>query len=342
MGTLPEVAPVSMYQVYSKAFAKSAGDLNKKDFADKYKHKITAKGKHDGISVEANLSDEPKMTKTKPATVEGYESADVKVDVPVDDMFKVSLKATAGNKAEVTTELKVNDNATLELTCVNPATDLKTTEIKGKLTYLDPMFSVEGTFGLFDGPARAKITDEKANKFATGTHGAAFAVAFDCPGVDGVTVGVHPAFALGTDGAPYINMPCAVGGGNKDFALAVNGGFKYAGGNLTPTGGGIATYFKVSDPLAFAVEVDKSSFSFDKFDKYKPAKEEEKFEFKAGGEYKLSDKTSLKLRATYNQKDPVVWDAALKSALDGKTTIACGVKCKATGAPQVAFTYNLE
>merc|ERR1711970_1615523 len=166
MGTLPEVAPVSMYQVYSKAFAKSAGDLNKKDFADKYKHKITAKGKHDGISVEANLSDEPKKNKETPAKIIGYESADVKVDVPVDDMFKVSLKATAGNSAEVTAELKVNDNATLELTCVNPATDLKTTEIKGKLTYLDPMFSVEGTFGLFDGPARAKITDEKANKFA--------------------------------------------------------------------------------------------------------------------------------------------------------------------------------
>merc|ERR1711939_316003 len=313
MGTLPEVAPVSMYRVYSRAFAKSAGDLNKKDFADKYKHKITAKGKHDGISVEANLSDEPKKNKETKA-VEGYESADVKVDVPVDDMFKVSLKATAGNSAEVTTELKVNDNATLKLTCVDPATDLKT----------------------------AKITDEKKNKFATGTHGAAFAVAFDCPGVDGVTVGVHPAFAIDTDGNPYMNMPCAVGGGNKDFALAVNGGFKYAGGSLTPTGGGIATYFKVSDPLAFAVEVDKSSFSFDKYDKYKPAKKEEKFEFKAGGEYKLSDKTSLKLRATYNQVDPVVWDAALKSALDGKTTIACGVKCKATGAPQVAFTYNLE
>jgi len=325
-----------MYQLYSKSYCKAAVDLNKKDFKDKHKHKVTAKGKCNGMSVEANASDAPDK-KTN-----AFNDADVKFSIPVDDAMSMSLKTKATKDSEIEVSYKATDAADISCTIENPDTTLATTKIKGSLTYLDPLFSVESAFTVFDGEARGKVADT-GNKFATGTHGASFAVAFDCPAVPDVKVGVQPAFGL--DASGYIfNMPFLLAGGTKDLSMAMKGGITLKDGKPTLCGGSVATHFKIMDGLSCAVECDNTTFAFDKYDIYKPVKPAEakdQFAFKTGLEYKMTKSTTVKGKATYDGSK-ISWDGALKTALDGKSSVAVGVSLKESAAPQVAFTFNLE
>jgi hypothetical protein len=330
-----------MYALYSKAFAKDAVDLNKKDFKDQYTQKVTAKGKSSkGVSFEVNASNK--------ASEGNYTDADVTVTVPVDDKFDVSLKTTGGNNTEVSASLKASDACTVKLTAANPDMGSKErpteTKVSGEVTYLDPAFSCEAKFCIFDGKSIAKVA-EGASKFATGSHGLSAGICFDVPMVDGVTMGVQPSFGLDGSGMSF-NMPWAIGSGNKDFALALTSGLfvtrSDTGKGIAPTSAGLKGMYKLSDAAKIAFEVEQTYYTFDKYDIFKSkVDKKDAFSFKVGGSYAVSKDTTLKGKVTLDGKKSPQLDLSLKQALEGKCSAVMAVTVT-DSAPAVGFTYNLE
>merc|ERR1712188_122423 len=328
-----------MFALYSKAFAKGAVDLNKNDFYDGYGHKLKAKANHNGVGFELNASDKTAAN-----------DADVKVDVPVDEHFTVSLKTTANQDTEVTAALKASDAATVKVTAKNFDLGFATTQITGEFTYLDPAFSVEGKFGAFDG-AKCLTTegegDKATTKFscATGTLGMSAAFALACPFAEDITIGFQPALGYGADKAPVVNMPFSVGGGNKDFQLAFTGGFVLDDKSPALASGGLKGLYKIADDLKVAFEVEQVKYKMER-DIYKDCRkktgaENESFTFKVGGEYTVSDKTSMKGKYTYAHGKEASFDLVFKTALEGKCNATAAVKF-GKKEPSVGFTYNLE
>merc|ERR1712046_434724 len=110
------------------------------------------------------------------------------VGVPVDDMFTVSLCHKGNGESEVSTAVKLSDAASMTVAIENPDLGLATTSACVDFTYLDPTFSLESKFKVYDGTSFAK------DKWASGKLGAQLGFAFGCPGFEDVSLGVMPAF----------------------------------------------------------------------------------------------------------------------------------------------------
>lgn len=322
-----------MYALYSKSFAKGATDLNKNDFYDGFNFKVASKGSTDsGVSFEVAASDKPNEK-----AANALDDASVTVKIPVDKAFSVSLKTTAGKDTEVTTELKATDAATLSLVAKNFDVAAKDLVLTGSLNYVDPLFSMEGKFGLFDGPKCYKTDEFSA---ATGTLGASGAFAFECPFAEGVSIGLQPAIGYGKEKKTLFNMPFAIGGGGKDFQLAFTGGFVLDGGKPTPSSGGLKGLYNVSSDMKVGFEVEHMFYKVDAKAVYKEAEKKDNFEVKIGAEYKVSDKTTVKGKGTFKD-GKITFDSVIKTALDGKKTFSAGAKFS-EGKPSVGLTFNLE
>merc|ERR1711988_39644 len=337
MGHHPSFIEEAMYALYSKAFAtKKAVDLNKKDFYAKNNYKVTAKGKSStGIEFEANASDDNK--------------ADLTITVPVDDQFTVKLKTEASQDTEVTAELQATDAAKVSITAANPDLETAAMKVTGGIEYLDPAFSVDTSFCLYDGAGAVQAKADKKGFYFTGTSGLSAAIAFDAPMLDGVVLGLQPSFGATTEGKTVFNMPVSFGYAAKDFGLAFTGGvaLKQADGKSSPvpTSAGLKGWFKVNDPPTLGFEVDNV---FEKvndkatFEALKSLGEKDSpFTMKLGGEYKLTPSTTGKLRLTYTEKDKLKYDAALKMALEGKSSLSAGISLT-KDKPSIGLALNLE
>lgn len=214
-----------MYALYSKAFAKKAADLNKKEFYDKHDNKVTMKGGADGTTFEVNGS-----------TSKDAYTTDIKIETKVDDAFTVSLKIDQGNDAVVEASSKISDALKVTLKAKNPDPSMKGA-LDGEFEFLDAAFSAEGKFSLMkDG----KMTPGVSCGLATGL-----------PGFDGVTVGANPGFANGK-----LSVPFAIGYGSKTFQLSLDSGFDNG-----ITGGALKGWFQTNDKLAVAFEAAQSKES---------------------------------------------------------------------------------
>merc|ERR1711935_353220 len=332
---IPSRCQVNMYALYSKSFAKGATDLNKNDFHAGHNFKVSSKGSaSSGASFEVAASDKPNDKANN-----ALDDASITVKIPVDKAFSVSLKTTAGKDTEVTTEMKATDAATLSLVAKNFDVAAKDLVLTGSVNYVDPAFSMEGKFGLFDGPKCYKDDATKFN-YGTGTLGASGAFAFECPFAEGVSVGLQPAIGFGKDKSALFNMPFAIGGGGKDFQLAFTGGFVLDGGKPTPSSGGIKGLYDVSSDLKVGFEVEHMYYNVDAKAVYKEAAKKDSFDVKIGAEYKVSDKTTIKGKGTFKD-GKITFDSVFKTALDGKKTLAVGTKFS-EGKPSVGLTFNLE
>jgi len=334
----------TMYPLYSKAFAKKGVDLNKNDFKGAEKYKVKASGKSaSGIKFEAEASDKCDGGK--------YNDAKIEITMPVDDKFKVSLETTASQATTVTTECAVMDGATLKLIASNPDIgNLNAMGVKGEFTYLDPAFSVETKFSVWDGPAQAKKGADAAF-FHTGTHGVQAGFAFDVPGLDKVTLGLCPGIGFDGKGAIGVQMPVSVGWASKDMSLAfVTGGLLAKDGDKSVPDlacAGLKGHFKLSDDLLFGFEADQTFYKLDAkalWATKNAASKKESQVFKAGLQYSASKDTTYKMKGTFDRKAGLDLDFSVKTALAGKNSVVamCKMPYDAKAAPSVGIQYNLE
>jgi len=341
-----------MYALYSKSFTKKAVDLNKKEFDDgsKMAHKLTMKTKtSDKVEFESNVSDKP--------------DGDVKFTVPIDSSFKVGLKATATKDSEMDTEFKLDSNTTIKATLKN-GSGMDTAVLTGGVDYATEAFSVEGSFGIYDGACVAKCNkDLKVDTVTLGTMGntgASAAFAFDCPGAECVKVGLQPGFSLfetykkegdknvkdKIDAVLNLNYSAALEA--KDYQIAVTGGFANLNKTATFAGVGLKGWFKYSDSLQCAVEADMAGAAKMQKSMYQKAgKGDGSTSLKLGLDYKLADKTNFKGKLTMvkaadakSAGAPVV-DLALKTALEGKSTATTFVNFGGD-KPKFGFTVTID
>merc|ERR1719424_1607042 len=111
--------------------------------------------------------------------------------MPVDDKCSVSVKVKSDNTSEVEAKVNVADGMDLTILAKNP--DLACTDklaLSGKFDYKTPAYSVESQFNMFDGAKKVG-------------RGAAAGITMDCPGLDGVVLGLVPTFSeAGAHGCP--------------------------------------------------------------------------------------------------------------------------------------------
>jgi len=321
-----------MYALYSKGFAKKATDLNKNDFKDAHTFKLTTKAKSaDKVAFEGNVSDNSDVAKM----------ADMKFTVPIDDSFSASIKTTSGGLVknektgeqeekgkETTATCEFKFDANLKLTA--EVTDFKlpnvqeSKKILGSAEYVTESFSVE-----------AKVCKAK------GASGAMAALAFDCPGLEVVRVGVQPAVDL-NDKDPDINLNFGFAHEDKDYQLAATmGTCKLLRTEKALTGCSVRGWFKVSDSVSVAAEFDhvaKMKAGREAWETAKPTKEGNSFKF--GVEYKINPSTTSKVKVTSAGAKPT-FDVSLKTALEGKSNAVVCVKLEGD-KPQFGLNYTLE
>lgn len=311
-----------MFALYSKAFAKSAVDLNKKEFRDGKDAsgvgKLTAKASSGGVDYEVNLKNVA-------------DDADFKVTIPVDEKFKASIKTTAKGDTELEFEVGLADGMKCTLTSSNPTLDKKCPNTNVKVEYLDPAFSVESTIAV----AGKNGLNKKDMGFSA-------AIATACPGLEGVTIGFAPAIGL-SKAKPNVNMPFAIGTGDKAKAAAFTAAVAAGGdlASLTPVACGLKGFFKVDDKTSVAAEIDYALHKLDGKVGWKPIEVGASSScFKAGVEFKASKAVTIKGKGTY-EKHSFALDLAAKMALEGKSSFTIGASMSGD-APKVGFAYNLE
>jgi hypothetical protein len=296
-----------MYALYSKSFAKKAVDLNKKEFFDEKQAgtKITAKGKAGGVEYEAN-SDQAK--------------GDCKVTMPVDDKCSVSVKVESSNNSEVEAKLAVADGMDLTLIAKNPdlskAGDLN---LSGKFNYVTSAYSVESEFNLLNGGFKP---------------GASAGITMDCPGLDGVVLGLKPGFTPGNTG---VACPIALGYAGSGFDLAFVGGAALVDNKPALTGASFRGIFKVNGSTSLAFEVDHALYKMGKAGHDDFKKCDASNSMKLGLDYKISGSTSMKAKATFGGAAPA-YDLSFKTALDGKSNLVFASQ----GLKTHSMTYTLE
>merc|ERR1711998_818992 len=130
-----------MFALYSKAFAKKAVDLNKKDFKDKDNEvKVVAKSTTAcGVEYEGTVATTSADDKTK-------QVGEMTVKLPVDSKCNVKLGANKDGAGSVEAEVQASDAAKVTLTYEKDGGN----SVSGGLEYLDKQFSVETKFKLMD------------------------------------------------------------------------------------------------------------------------------------------------------------------------------------------------
>jgi hypothetical protein len=308
-----------MYALYSKSFAKNAVDLNKKEFV-KDEYKCTAKSSGGGVKYELEATKNGDAGKAK-----------VTCEVPVDAGMKVKLETNCCGETDVTADIDLADGMDMSLCCSKPSmTGMDS--LSAELTYKDPAFSMEGKFGLFQGSAMGD-----KYKYNDGKHGFSAAFAMDCPGLDGITLGVNPAIGFIGD-KTQLALPFALGGGDKAKSFAVTGAL-FHGNEKGIANMGLRGFFKVSDPLAVAFEVERSDFKVDGWKPVKALGSKAGTTFKVGAEYKASSDLTLKAKGTFTGGKPTM-DFAAKHAMGGKNSATFSMQV--ADKTKVGFTYNLE
>jgi len=308
-----------MYALYSKSFAKNAVDLNKKEFV-KDEYKCTAKSSGGGVKYEVEATKNGDKGKAK-----------VTCEIPVDAGMKVKLETDCCGATDVTADIDLADGMDMSLCCKKP-TMTGMDSLSAELTYKDPAFSVESKFGLFQGSA---MKGDKY-KYNDGNHGFSAAFAMDCPGLDGITLGLNPAIGF-IDDKTQIALPFALGGGDKAKSFAVTGALFHGNGKGIANMG-LRGFFKVSDPLAVAFEVERSDFKVDGWKKIK-AVDKAGTTFKVGAEYKASSDLTLKAKGTFAGGKPTM-DFAAKHAMGGKNSATFSMQV--ADKTKVGFSYSLE
>jgi len=308
-----------MYALYSKGFAKKATDLNKNDFKEENQtFKLTTKAKSaDKVAFEGNVSDNAKKAD---------KIADMKFTVPVDDSFSASIKTTSGKETIASCEFKFDANLklTAEITDFKLPDVMGTKKMVGTAEYVTESFSVEA----------------KACKGAGGS-GAMAALAFDCPGLEVVRVGVQPALVLNDKN---MNLNLGFAHEDKDYQLAATmGTCNLIQGEKALTGCSVRGWFKVSDSVSVAAEFDhvaKMKAGREVWDKAGNAGDDEGNTFKFGVEYKINPSTTSKVKVTSSGAEPA-FDVSLKTALEGKSNAVVCVKLQ-NDKPQFGLNYTLE
>merc|ERR1711871_69706 len=315
---------INMYALYSKSFAKNAVDLNKKEFV-KDENKLTAKSSGGGVKYELEATKNGDKGKAK-----------VTCEIPVDAGMKVKVETNCCGESDVTVDIDLADGMEMSLCGSNPSMS-GMDSLSAELTYKDPAFSMEGKFGLFQGSA---MGGDKY-KYNDGKHGFSTAFAMDCPGLDGVTLGVNPAIGFIGD-KTQLALPFPLGGGDKAKSFAVTGALFHGNGKgVAVANMGLRGYFKVSDPLAVAFEVERSDFKLDDKALWSEIKPNPKAgtTFKVGTEYKASSDLTLKAKGTFTGGKPTM-DFAAKHAMGGKNSATFSMQV--ADKTKVGFSYNLE
>jgi len=322
-----------MYQAFSKGFGKAGSDLLKKDFKDKFDHKLTTKAKAaDGTTFEANVSDQKNM--------DGSHAADFAVTVPVDSGLKVTVKtetneANKSVKVDYTVDANFNANATFLNPCMG---DNMPGTIEVGANYATKEFSAE---------VEAQIM--KAGKQDAGL---VLGLAAPVPMVDGLSIGVRPTFYKPADDIKS-NVLMNVAYDQKDYGLSVNTFWTNAiGDKFAYSGLDIVGRASVNADCSVAAK-------FSQFDAqpagfpakaFAAAEQKKKFEVAVGTQYKLSKTQTAKAKFTYGEKPnkekttmvkSMTTSLALKTALEGKSNLTLSMDL-AAGAPAFGVAYSLE
>jgi len=322
MGAEHHSIDADMYAAFSKGFGKGGNDLLKKDFKDRFEHKLTTKAKAaDGTTFEANVSDQ-KTTDGK------YESADFAVTIPVDDGFKVTVKTEANSDNSVKVDYTVDANFNANATFTNPST---TTNAPGTVevgaNYATKEFSAEVEARIFN--QSTKI--DKA--------GFALGLAAPVPMVDGLSVGARPTYSM-ADKRSNLNLNAAYD--QKDYGVSVNTLWSNWGDNFDFNGVEVIAQAKVNADCSVAAawrKFDNSAPSFPSklFDKVG----KEKKEFAVATQYKLSKSQTCKAKFTFpDMGSTPKTSLALKTALEGKSSLTMSMDLAAQ--PAFGMAYNLE
>lgn len=303
-----------MYALFSKGFGKKGGDLLKNDFKDdKFDHKMTTKGKSaDGTSFETNFSSDNK--------------ADFKVTHPVDDGLTFTLKTTSKQEVEATPELKFDDNLTVKATFKNPSKTGSGIDIGAN--YVTKDFSAE-----LEGCLTKKDWDFKSPGFALG-------IATDLPvGVDGLKLGLQPAFLAGDGGG--MNAAVNLAYEQSDYQVGINTFLTGKAKDNNYLGGTeCVIWYKASDDLQIAGKYATSSFTKGK-KLWETPEEKAKSSYSLVTNYSLSKTQTAKAKVTLGGSD-TAYDFSLKTALEGKSSATFNVMMKGSAAPKFGFLYNLE
>lgn len=145
-------------------------------------------------------------------------------------------------------------------------------------------------------------------------------------------------------------MPMAIGGGNKDFQLAVTGAIcsvpEDGKSAMKVADTALKAYFKVNPGWDVGVEFAHLSYKLDSKAYYSEkgtAKLDKNhgLSVKIGSSYKISDTTSAKAKVTFADKGKPQLDLALTNKF-GSSAFNLATKIQGEGAPEVAFGYKLE
>lgn len=198
-------------------------------------------------------------------------------------------------------------------------------QVKLNAEYVDPQFSVEFQATPYD-TAAASLG---ANAMTTATTGMSLAIAAPVPGIDGVTMGIQPGMGFRADNRKCPSMPMSLGYAGKDFQLALCSGFacdpvqKDGKEVYINTGVGLKGFFKQSDTMSFAFEVDQTTIPvnakaiYDSSDPKKNNGKKESTKAQFGLETKWGADT-VKAKATIGGKNNV-YDFAYKTKFGGGT-----------------------
>merc|ERR1712072_1432027 len=304
-----------MYAAFSKGFGKGGNDLLKKDFKDRFEHKLTTKAKAaDGTTFEANVSDQ-KTTDGK------YESADFAVTIPVDDGFKVTVKTEANSDNSVKVDYTVDANFNANATFTNPSTNKET--VPGTV-------EVGANYATKEFPAEVEA---RIFKESTSTEAAGFALglAAPVPMVDGLSVGARPTYSV-AGGKSNLNLNAAYD--QKDYGVSVNTLWSNWGDKFDFNGVEVIAQAKVNADCSVAAawrKFDNSAPSFPAklFDKVGKAKKE----FAVATQYKLSKSQTCKAKFTFpDMGSTPKTSLALKTALEGKSSLTMSMDLFGTAA----------
>lgn len=317
-----------MYALYSKNFAKKAADLSKKEFREDTL-KLTAKAKSaESVEFEGNVSQKDNAT-------------DVTFTVPVDNDLKMKLKVSGkkpddkkySSDKEVSLEYKFDANTLTKLKLKNPQLqDRNPGEVTLNVEYTTEAFSVEAE-----------------GSYKENSSGVCAGLAFDCPGVDAVSIGLRPAYNFSKN---VTNLECGLGYQTKTCQLAMTTGFanmlgtkleeNSADKNCLNTGLKFSTWMKATDAMQLGAVVQTKPEAVAGKAGYDLAKsgDEATGSFQIAAEYKFNPSTTGKLKVTSSDKYAI--DLALKTALEGKITSTISLQCKQDKACEFGIAATLE
>jgi hypothetical protein len=321
-----------MYALYSKGFGKKAQDLNKKEFADgKSTYKLVTKATTaDKTAFESNINDDK---------ASGAGKGDVKFTIPVDGNFKVGVKAYDNKDTEVDAEFKFDENLLLRSTVKNLDPTFKDASMKITAggDYVTKDLSVETAVSLWD-------------KAGNAPKGASVALATNCPGLDWLRVGCQTG--VNFDKSADLNMNLACCHSTKDYELAAQVGVGNILSGHKLTGGSLRGWFKASDTLQFAAEVDHvAQCEFGKDMYAKATTDGDKLgsgKIQLGTQWTINGSTTAKAKLTADRPGgansatkPLVVDLAVVTALEGKSSATFSTKFT-KGVPAFGLVYTLE